>query len=863
MARLGLILICMFLFEMYHFESSIHKSVCLELQVNKTMKPVFCHGMLKEICEMVRNYSQIERLTATLNDTTLSKDDFNGCESLKELSLSNNNLIHLEKDVLSNMTELTLLDVSHNKLDIYREDTAYELTLPVSLRTLKLNGNIKSNVSVEKLKYPILYQSGGLRSLYIDGLPNKDVNIFKDNVISLEELTMTSKLGNCCIPYIKETTFQSVRANLKLLNISECMIKKFEFGALRGLKKLEVLDLSNNTELGFTALENISFGLQFTNIKVFNYSHVHRPFGKSVTVRKRDLCYLFNTTLDEFAVEGNRIDMFESNSFLLLPSNITTFRIGRNRLSIGLYIIQLGCISSLINLHTGYLDTFGQVKDYTLSPQFLGYISSHEDDCYDNKPSNCPFMADDFLNRTASSRQQLTCTFYNGHNNPVSLPKNIKNIHAPQCGYVSALISIINIVHSRLFRGFFQIERLDLSRNRIYNVTVEFIKARHLKYLDLSENRCEHMDIRTGITVPNLEELQIQNNLLGPSLEDRQFETFPNLKVLNLSDNLIQDLPKNVFMNMTNLKILDLSSNKIQEWTANIDSLKSLIHLNLSHNVLSSLPSSLMNHFDKMGHNFSIDLRNNTLKYSCNNEDFLLWIVKHKKNIVGYETFTFSDTLTFDDVEKQIAKLNRSCNAYTAPIAISSVFITIFFLVVIGRLVYRNRWQIRYFVYMTKRRYFSINILPDEDVDGMYKYGVFISYAEDNNQFISDQLVPNLEQHGLSLCIHQRDFVAGRSIIDNIISAVQSSKITLVILSREFINSKWCMYEFQMARMESIYTRADNNCLLIVMKDNIPIEDMPLEMMNWIRYESYLEYSEDVAGEQLFWERLKETLNIK
>ncbi|KAH3786413.1 hypothetical protein DPMN_164520 [Dreissena polymorpha] len=60
-----------------------------------------------------------------------------------------------------------------------------------------------------------------------------------------------------------------------------------------------------------------------------------------------------------------------------------------------------------------------------------------------------------------------------------------------------------------------------------------------------------------------------------------------------------------------------------------------------------------------------------------------------------------------------------------------------------------------------------------------------------------------------------------------------------------------------MARMESIYSREDNVCLVIVMLEQVPHDKMPLEMLRWIQENSYIEYTPEQDGNIMFWENLK------
>ena len=64
-----------------------------------------------------------------------------------------------------------------------------------------------------------------------------------------------------------------------------------------------------------------------------------------------------------------------------------------------------------------------------------------------------------------------------------------------------------------------------------------------------------------------------------------------------------------------------------------------------------------------------------------------------------------------------------------------------------------------------------------------------------------------------------------------------------------------------MSRMESIYSRDGNSSLIVVMLENTPPDKlMPLEMIEWIKRESYIEYTDDEPGNALFWDKLKEAI---
>ena len=47
---------------------------------------------------------------------------------------------------------------------------------------------------------------------------------------------------------------------------------------------------------------------------------------------------------------------------------------------------------------------------------------------------------------------------------------------------------------------------------------------------------------------------------------------------------------------------------------------------------------------------------------------------------------------------------------------------------------------------------------------------------KDDNKWIMEKLLPNIESRNLKLCLHERDWLAGRLISDNIVESIESSE---------------------------------------------------------------------------------------
>ncbi|XP_041945764.1 uncharacterized protein LOC121707340 [Alosa sapidissima] len=64
-------------------------------------------------------------------------------------------------------------------------------------------------------------------------------------------------------------------------------------------------------------------------------------------------------------------------------------------------------------------------------------------------------------------------------------------------------------------------------------------------------------------------------------------------------------------------------------------------------------------------------------------------------------------------------------------------------------------------------------------------------------QLWTQRLITWLEspQCGLLTCYHERDFVPGCSILENMTNCIQKSQKVLLVLSQDFVRSRWCLLE--------------------------------------------------------------------
>ncbi|KAF5908345.1 toll-like receptor 1 [Clarias magur] len=146
-------------------------------------------------------------------------------------------------------------------------------------------------------------------------------------------------------------------------------------------------------------------------------------------------------------------------------------------------------------------------------------------------------------------------------------------------------------------------------------------------------------------------------------------------------------------------------------------------------------------------------------------------------------------------------------------------------------------------------------------MNNTFHYHAFISYSQHDCTWVSTELVPTMEGAGLSICIHERDFVPGQWIVDNIISSVESSYKTIFILSEHFVQSEWCNYELFFAQHRAISVNDDS--LVFILLEPIPPDSLPkkfLRLRTLLRQKTYLEWPKDETKKKVFWSSLRSIL---
>lgn len=127
---------------------------------------------------------------------------------------------------------------------------------------------------------------------------------------------------------------------------------------------------------------------------------------------------------------------------------------------------------------------------------------------------------------------------------------------------------------------------------------------------------------------------------------------------------------------------------------------------------------------------------------------------------------------------------------------------------------------------------------------------VFVSHSEADLAWVRDQLVPRLEQAGLTVAVDYQDFEIGTPRMENIEHAVQSSRHTLLVLTPDWIEGEWTALDSLFAGTFDPAARQ---------RKLIPLLLKPCELPPRIKILTYADFT---APEEraLQWERLIDAL---
>ena len=331
------------------------------------------------------------------------------------------------------------------------------------------------------------------------------------------------------------------------------------------------------------------------------------------------------------------------------------------------------------------------------------------------------------------------------------------------------------------------------------------------------------------------------------SVPDGQIELF-------LQSNNISEIPNYGYLE--NVTALYLSHNKIERLDEKtIDRLKQIEIFFIDSNKLTFLPRNIENiSFTR------IALQHNFFRCDCRTKWMKHWLLRQEAHVDNIESILCHS----DHVQgKAISRLsdeefgclegkNEKSQKLTEPLPseIAAYTLGCFLLVFLVAIAvgYKFRSEVKVFMY-THFNWHPFDRINDSDPNKIYD--AFISFSGNDYEWISNTLCVRLENHDppYKLCLHHRDFLVGAPIQKNILNGIEKSKRMIMILSKNFVRSEWCLLEFRAAHQKVLEDRM--NYLIIILFDDVDMAEVDDEINLYMRTNTYLS-----VKNKWFWEKL-------
>ncbi|XP_063810519.1 toll-like receptor 7 [Pseudophryne corroboree] len=810
---------------------------------------------------VLRNITTLEILLLSFNN--ISSFPRNLPPSLTNLNLAENKIWKLDREDLCQLPNLRKLDIRWN---CQRCDHAAQPCFPcLNDSALQLQAGVfdcLSNLTYLNLRgnsIPTIDSSLFVR------LHNLKVLILSDNLLDLKRETFFSKLKNVQILEL-DYNFQPFRMHERLVINSSAV-------AMTSLYKISLVGYHVKI-LDFEGIEPL---LRLPNLGVIN-------------LRTN---FILQANLSMFLLNENLHSISLAENLISFESTCRTER-GRTDVTVPLLNRHENAVPGWeepVNINNKHLKVanveYPQCYHYQRSVDlsFNNLMSLHSDDFVGMEDVECLNMSYNFINQRLNGSQfgRLKSLRH------LDLSYNRFDLY-----YYAALSELPKLKILNLANNEYQFMMRGVSHrlNFLENLT-------SLTELNLNNNLIG-LRITKELKNPSLEKLFFRKNELvnlwqfGKETYTTMFTNLTRLKVLDISANqlivipipVLEHLPKSLenlsiscnnlysfhwdnIVHLGNLIHLDLSSNRLTSLNSSIIGIPSkLVYLNLKSNRISSLNKNFFNSYTELKQLFLsdnyikiidvrsfpkqllqtldvLDVSQNSYECTCRSSWFIQFLMETNVTVEH-----LSEKMQCDSPDimrrKSLLSMNpESCQDLygQACFVCSCLMVTTWMVTAV--IWHFFSWDLWYTIKVIKAsvtRYAKLSGGTKEE------YDAFIAFDTKNNavtDWVYHELLVQLEgptRDKFNLCLEERDWLVGKSSIENLYEAIYRSKRTVLILTHEGFNTGLLRHAFLMSHQRLLDEKKDV-VVLVTLDDNIKMSRYlltrkrlcPNSFLNWPR----------------------------
>ncbi|KAK7804583.1 hypothetical protein U0070_015423 [Myodes glareolus] len=638
----------------------------------------------------------------------------------------------------------------------------------------------------------------------------------------------------------------------KSLNLSQNSIPELQMSDVRFLPELRALRLSHNR------IQRLDFGVfKFSpNLEYLDVSHnqLRNIFGcPAVSLKHLDLSFNDFDVLPVYKEFANLTHL----SFLGLSA--TKFR-------------QLDLLP-IAHLHLNYilLDLVGyHVKDVEYLNIYNLTITesiNHEEFIYSETALKA-LTIEHVTNQVFIFAKEALYSVFVDMNIRMLTISYTPFIHM-LCPHFPSKFTFLNFTQNVFTDSVFQgcstlgkLETLILQKNSLKNLSMVGLMTKNmfsLETLDVSLNSLDsHAYEGTCTWAESISVLNLSSNVLTDSV----FRCLPpKVKVLDLHNNRIMSIPKDITY-LQDLQELNVASNSLTDLPG-CGAFSILSVLIIEHNLVSHPSVDFFQSCQKIR---SLTAGNNPFRCTCELREF----VKNIGHISGDVVEGWPDAYRCGSPEsakgtplQDFHMSPLSCDTVLLIVTVGATLLGLVAIMAFLCLYFDLPWYLRMMCQWTQTRHRARNI-PEEELQRKLQFHAFVSYSEHDSTWVKNELLPNLEKDGIQICLHERNFIPGKSIVENIIHFIEKSYKSIFVLSPHFIQSEWCHYELYFAHHNLFHEGSDNLILVLlepIQQDNIPSRYHKLRALMTQR--TYLEWPAEKSKRGLFWANLRASFSTK
>ncbi|XP_065934646.1 toll-like receptor 13 [Magallana gigas] len=841
---------------------------------NKLLTSVNCEG--KRLMKIPTDLPKtVEKLYLQHNEIAdLEPNSLCGLSELQELYLQNNKLSFIKSLTFTGtcVPNLKVIRLDNNRISSLEENAFFNMTnLNITYFTNNVITHINPRSFVECFKMSFLHLGQnyldhipaisfltGLQQLSIQGNKVKNATF----PTSYENCTLLSTIGLSTnfIENLTKETFQSLQnCPVRKLELSRNKITDISKEAFLPLTKLVSLTISQN-HLTAPKLKIGLEGLKSSSLSSLNIARLQ--LGGQLP--SSTFALLNGTVLKQLLMSNNKINQLPSRAFATLK-----------RLE---QIDLKGCkIQTIAN------DTFAGLH-------FLTNLNL-ADNYLDKVPTNLPSS----LNILYLNGNQIIALGENSFVNLVSL-KNLylgaNKISEVNKLAFNGLVSLqklhlvsnsISSLAAELFAPFGRLISLELNKNNLKTVQNSpdiFSSMTSLLYLSLADNGCSIMPLSSFKHLQSLKYLLLDGNnlgdLIGSDNSGTLFAGLHKLETLSLSKNFLHNLPTSMFRDLSSLKTLTMQGNRISGWNNGLFKQTSALKtLDLSDNSISLVNSTSLEDLSQNLNFQMLNLSNNPFACTCDLRWFRDWVNQTKVNIANVENYVCNSPdawkgkpfLSFDRTKINCVWFNLY---FVIGVSVASAVA----MLIICVFIYRKRWWILYRCYRLKNSCMAprsrAGYQPINSEHG-WKYDAYLSYADEDYQWILENLLPGIDSGELSpgetfngefrLYFNDRDSVPGSSMISNISDNIEMSRKVIIVLTKKYLSSAQHTFEIDLAVMLKLKDIIDDIIVINVL--GVPYQSIPKSLQRKVSRDEFLLWEDEVNARRVFKQRLIEALTSK